>query len=231
VIAPVTGLFIVALTVCSSTTAKARNSTHVITMSQEAAKSVPIDRTQFKLSKNDQTRFWSKVDRDGPMPDQNFSHYADLGKCWQWTGCKFHFGHGSFWLNGKSVRASRVSFFLKNGPIPDDGSYHGLCVCHKCDNPSCVNPEHLFLGTIDDDHKDRNQKGRQSKGKKHAKSCKFSIRRGEENSKSKLTKDQVLTIRSMYSPRENSGLELGRQFGVSSTAIYNVVKRRVWKHV
>lgn len=89
-------------------------------------------------------RFWSKVDLKGP------------DDCWEWQASKLPDGYGSFGVRSRVVdKAHRVSWVLKNGPIPD-----GMSVCHRCDNPPCVNPDHLFLGTQQDNMKDMVSKGR-----------------------------------------------------------------------
>jgi hypothetical protein len=90
--------------------------------------------------------------------------------CWIWTGNKDEWGYGKisiradlqkqFLLSSKAQRTHRMSYMITYGPIPD-----GLNVCHNCDNPSCVNPEHLFLGTTADNHRDMINKGRQAKGR------------------------------------------------------------------
>lgn len=84
-------------------------------------------------------RFWSYVDK---LSDEN---------CWQWLKAKYPSGYGRF---GK-LYAHRVSYELMNGKIPS-----GFCICHKCDNPSCVNPNHLWAGTVADNMHDRDRKGR-----------------------------------------------------------------------
>lgn len=90
---------------------------------------------------NLEKRFWIKVKK--------------TDSCWLWMAGKFHFGHGRFKIRNKNKQAHRVSWEMKNGPIPN-----GMLVCHKCDVPSCVNPDHLFLGTYKDNMQDSLLKGR-----------------------------------------------------------------------
>ena len=102
-------------------------------------------------------RFWAKVDTSG--------------ECWNWIGAINTNGYGRFRLFGIPTSAHRASFIINYGSIPELDEWHGMCVLHKCDNKCCVNPEHLFLGTQQDNIIDMYSKGRghsnPSRGKDH----------------------------------------------------------------
>lgn len=184
---------------------------------------VPCARKEINLSPAEEARFWAKVDKSGG-PDA----------CWLWKSCRDENGYGRLKVNGNIFRAHRVACTLANGPIPDDGSYHGMCVCHKCDVPACVNPSHLFLGTSAENTADRDRKNRgvRPRGDKHGlrihPEC---AARGESNGNSKLSASEILEIRQLYASGGISYNHLGVRFGVDPALISRIVRRVIWRHV
>ncbi len=161
-------------------------------------------------------RFWSKVERRG----------AD--ECWPWRAYQDPLGYGALRWDGKVEDAHRVSWRLANGPIPE-----GLGVLHRCDNPECVNPQHLFLGTPGDNARDRVQKGRNAdiKGDRNpSRIHRLSMPRGEGHTSAKLTEQQVRAIRNAAASG-TSCCELGRQYGLNNASIGRIVRRITWRHV
>lgn len=151
-------------------------------------------------------RFWPKVDKTpGLGPD---------GDCWEWIGSRNRSGYGNVRHNGKGAKAHRVSWEMAYGPIPK-----GLHVRHlKCDNPPCVRPEHLALGTVAANMRDRDSKGRRRPPG------------GERNGMAKLTAAQVADIRAIYSRQEANQRELAERFAVGSTTISEIVRGAAWTH-
>jgi HNH endonuclease len=144
-------------------------------------------------------RFWSKVDISNG--------------CWIWTAYKDRQGYGKFRM-GDMQHSSRVAWILTNGAIPTD-----ICVLHKCDNPSCCNPDHLFLGTHNDNMNDCKQKGRNKNNPMH----------GESNTSSKLKDHQVLEIRRLAGTMYQK--ELAAIFGVKQGVISKIILRQAWCHI
>lgn len=132
--------------------------------------------------------------------------------CWLWIGGKTQDGYGQMNREGRNARANRYSWELHFGGIPS-----GLHVLHKCDNPSCVRPEHLFLGTDADNSADCRRKGR------HA--------HGERNGSAKLTEILAAQIRVEYSNGGTSHGKLAAKYGISRGAMQQLLERKTWKHV
>lgn len=147
------------------------------------------------------------------------------GGCWLWRGSTLR-GYGTFSSRGRSLYAHRFSYELARGPIPA-----GMCVCHRCDNPPCANPEHLFLGTHSDNAADKFAKGRVPKGDQHW-SRRIIDRRavGERNGMVKLTDDRVREIRSSAASGEMQR-SIARRLGVSEASVSLILSGKTWKHV
>lgn len=123
------------------------------------------------------------------------------------------------------VMAHRVAWEIANGAIPDDGSYHGVCVLHRCDNPSCVNVAHLFLGTTAENTRDRIAKGRPTGGNTSATAA-----RGAANGATKLEPKQVLVIRA----ERVKGVQLkvlAARYGISVQLVSAIANRECWRHI
>jgi len=127
--------------------------------------------------------------------------------CWLWTGSKHTTGYGGIRFRGRMWGAHRVSWTLYRGEIPE-----GLSVCHTCDNPLCVNPDHLFLGNQKDNMLDARNKGRLQNMK------------GTANHNSKLTEDDVRAIRADPRPQKT----IATEYKVSASQVSRIVTRRNW---
>lgn len=140
-------------------------------------------------------RFWIKVDRSSA--------------CWMWraaTNCR---GYGMFWVNGQMQLAHRIAWLLVHGVLPK-----GACVLHHCDNPSCVNPAHLFLGTIAENNQDMRVKGRHAFGERHG--------------RSRLKESDVIEIRRRHLSGGVTQSTLATEYGVAQGTISELVHGQTW---
>ena len=145
-------------------------------------------------------RFWTKVDKSG--------------ECWIWKGCiGKEWGYGSLGRHKRTWLAHRWAWTLTYGAIPT-----GKLICHHCDNPPCVNPEHLFIGTDKDNANDRDQKGR------HGKAL------GEKNPHAKLSANKIRSIRKLCADGLSQS-KVAKLFGVTQGSIHLIVSRKQWRHI
>lgn len=151
-------------------------------------------------------RFWEKVAK------------RSADECWEWTACRNANGYGTIGSGGRkgrAVLAHRVSYEIHFSPIPG-----GLCVLHSCDNPSCVNPAHLHLGTNFDNVQEAIERNLRW------------VHLGSKAGTAKLTEDDVRSIRLEYSQDPTSSLKsLAIKYGVSDPAIRMILTGKGWKHV
>jgi hypothetical protein len=169
----------------------------------------------IKSKSTDAEKFWSRVNKNGP------------NGCWEWTRSTVR-GYGQLRVSNKYFRAHRYSWFIHNGEIP-----LGLCVCHHCDNPKCVNPSHLFLGTVKDNADDCVKKGRNKppRGDSHYfRRQPEKVPIGEMHHAGKLKESDIYKIFEM----KHAGFlntESAKFFNVSKQLIGHILSRKIWKHV
>lgn len=188
-------------------------------------------------------RFWSKVDKSGPVP----AHSPELGPCWVWTASLNRKGYGQIHYRAadapkRPAAAHRISWMLAHGGMP------ALCVLHKCDNPRCVRPDHLFVGTVAENNEDMRAKGRDNpkgftredlalaasalpRGDKHySRTNPERLARGERHPRTHMTVEKVVALREAYA----AGVpvrELRARYSLSEPAVYAILARRNWAHV
>ncbi len=160
--------------------------------------------------------FWSHVQSSDP------------DTCWLWQLARDKNGYGKYTIRRISLRAHRIAYFLHYHVDPAE-----LLVCHTCDNPRCCNPHHLFLGTEQDnilDARDKNRLNTASGARHGTKTKPDSVVRGEQRG-SKLTEQQVIEIRRLYSDERKTQQEIANQFGVTRENISVIIRGVNWQHV
>ena len=153
-----------------------------------------------------------KTGRKSNTLEQFYERINKTETCWLWTGTVANNGRGVFKINNKLKQAHRISYEVHFGEIPQ-----GLLVCHKCDNGLCVNPEHLFLGTQQDNINDCVNKNRNAKGSK--------------NWNTKLNEEKVKMIRTADFSERGSKAKISRELGISQTALNYVISGKNWGHI
>jgi hypothetical protein len=154
-------------------------------------------------------RFWAKVTKDGPTP----GHVPALGSCWMWTACRDRYGYGIFVICKRNYMAHRIAYRAEVGVIPS-----GMHVCHRCDNPSCVRPSHLFAGTRQENMDDMVAKCRQ----------RCWPRPGAANPNASLTESQVFEIRKEYTLGRTQ-ISIAKRYGISQPHVSKIVHGVAWK--
>jgi predicted XRE-type DNA-binding protein len=163
-----------------------------------------IDKIKDISSDYNLKRFWSKVILT-----------ANNELCWIWDASKDKDGYGLFRIENKNIRANRLSFFLYYRIDPCDN-----VVCHKCDNPTCVNPSHLFLGSHRDNINDCWSKGRKVKTD------------GSLNGMAILSESQVIEIITLWgSGKYRFKSDIAKIFGVSQPTVSEIINRKTWTHI
>lgn len=170
-------------------------STQIICGRKCAGKHANRKRVQ-KYESTVETRFWSRVNKK---------------KCWTWTGAVSAEGYGTLRINSKTWLAHRFAWTLTYGSVAND-----TCVLHRCDNPPCVNPDHLFSGDRSINNKDKVLKGRQSRHD------------GIKNPNAKLTTEQIKEIRALYATGQYKQVELAARFGVIQPHISRIIRKEAW---
>lgn len=163
-----------------------------------------------------------------PLEERFLAKVNKTNTCWLWAAYKDKKGYGRFSYKRadgvqRMITAHRVAYTLYKGHIPKD-----LFVCHTCDNPPCVNPDHLFLGTNDDNVKDKMKKGRHVAAGTH---CGKAAISGENNSQARLTELVIRKIRVTAKHSKTSYKALGKMYGVSFQQISDIVRCKRWKHL
>lgn len=166
-----------------------------------ASENLSQDLGLLKLNPKQNRNFWSKVIKSN-----------SIDGCWTWIGCRLKGGYGLFRFDGKNQTSHRISWKIHFGKIPD-----GLHVCHYCDTRNCVNPKHLWLGTNAENMRDRDIKGRAS--------------RGESSGVAKFEDSQIIEIRRIHSRGDIFLREIAVKFGVCKATIWQIVNRKSWTHI
>lgn len=166
------------------------------------------------MSLSIEERFWSKIKIGSP------------DECWEWMGGLFTKGYGCFRVGGMVKQSHRFSWEIHFGTIPQN-----KLVCHTCDNRRCVNPNHLFIGTNQDNMSDMVRKGRSAKGKSHGLYLHPDKRAiGQKHGRAKLSDIDIIHIRYQHELGAPN-IELSKQYNIDSSVISEIINRKIWRHI
>jgi len=140
------------------------------------------------------------------LRDKLLSRTIVRGNCWEWQGAKNLKGYGSISVGGVVILVHRLSYRVHHGRLGDN------LVCHRCDNPKCVNPAHLFLGTATDNIHDMYHKGRAA-----------------PSPSTKITADDARSNREKYIPRKYGTTRLAKEYGISCGHVYAILRGEFWR--
>ena len=153
-------------------------------------------------------RFWKKVNK------------GNDDVCWEWQASRISTGYGQFWYKNKNIKAHRLSWILSNGSIPKN-----KCVLHSCDNPPCVNPKHLWLGSLLDNTRDMIAKGRQRYFGE------WPSLKGEDKPNSKLKGKEVKLIRKLYKNKKLNTYQIAKKFHIGKSTAWEIIAMKKWTHI
>ena len=156
-----------------------------------------------------------QIVRDVAQQEAFWANVEKSESCWVWRKGRTAAGYGQTRINGEQIYAHRLAWMLSRGPIPN-----GLLVCHHYDNPPCVRPEHLFLGTRNDNVQDMCRKWRRGV---------VPPLLGSANHKTKLRHEQVREARKLYAAGRLTMRAIGTRYGVSRHTIADIIRERTWQ--
>jgi len=180
-----------------------------VSCGEKFTKKTTLNQTEWKNKRACSRKCFNDDRRELPIDRINrHTKVNPVTECIEWQASKFNGGYGKIKIDGKNRYAHRVMWEIYNGPIPE-----GIFVCHCCDNPGCVHPNHLFLGTAQDNMDDKTRKGRGMHGEKHT--------------SARLTEAKVREIRAS----DKGHTELAGEYGITMQSIMAVRNGKTWKHV